>query len=52
VPGLEFDKDYATAVLGARVKLGGLQSNIGMSATTLQKRARDVSLFASFSGSF
>jgi outer membrane lipase/esterase len=52
VPGLEFDKDYVTAVMGARVKLGGLQSNIGMSATTLQKRARDVSLFASFSGSF
>ncbi|MEG2803757.1 autotransporter domain-containing protein [Stenotrophomonas sp.] len=52
VPGLEFDKDYATAVMGARVKLGGLQSNIGMSTTTLQKRARDVTLFASFSGSF
>ncbi|HCV95794.1 Esterase EstA precursor [compost metagenome] len=52
VPGLEFDKDYVTAVMGARVKLGGLQSNIGMSTTTLQKRARDVTLFASFSGSF
>ncbi len=52
VPGLEFDKNYATAVLGARLNLWGLNSNIGMSTTTAQKRARDVSLFASFSGSF
>jgi len=52
VPGLEFDKNYATAVLGARLNLWGLNSNVGMRTTTLQKRARDVSLFASFSGSF
>jgi outer membrane lipase/esterase len=52
VPGLEFDKDYATAVLGARVSLWGLNSNVGISTTTLQKRARDATLFASFSGSF
>ncbi len=52
VPGLEFDKDYATAVLGARVNLWGLNSNVGISTTTLQKRARDATLFASFSGSF
>ena len=52
VPGLEFDRNYATAVLGARLNLWGLNSNIGMSTTTLQKRARDVSLFASLSGSF
>lgn len=52
LPGLEFDKNYATAVLGARLNLWGLNSNVGMSTTTLQKRARDVSLFASFSGSF
>ncbi|WP_141057449.1 autotransporter outer membrane beta-barrel domain-containing protein [Stenotrophomonas rhizophila] len=52
VPGLEFDKNYATAVLGARLNLWGLNSNVGMSTTTMQKRARDVSLFASFSGSF
>ena len=51
VPGLEFDKNYATAVLGARLNLWGLSSNIGMSTTTMQKRARDVSLFASFGGS-
>jgi outer membrane lipase/esterase len=52
VPGLEFDKNYATAVLGARVSLWGLNSNVGISTTTLQKRARDATLFASFSGSF
>ncbi|WP_293713949.1 autotransporter domain-containing protein, partial [Stenotrophomonas sp. UBA7606] len=52
VPGLEFDRDYATAVLGARVKLWGLDSNIGVSTTTLQKSARDATLFASFGGSF
>ncbi|WP_199913932.1 autotransporter domain-containing protein [Stenotrophomonas sp. YAU14A_MKIMI4_1] len=52
VPGLNFDKNYATAIMGARTELFGLQSNIGLSATTLQKRARDMTLFASFSGSF
>ncbi|KAF1014554.1 MAG: Esterase EstP [Stenotrophomonas maltophilia] len=52
VPGLNFDKNYATAILGARTELFGLQSNIGLSATTLQKSARDATLFASFSGSF
>ena len=52
VPGLAFDRDYATAVLGARLNLWGLSSNIGMSTTTMQKRARDVSLFASFGASF
>ncbi len=52
VPGLEFDKDYATAVMGARMTLFGLNSNVGISTTTLQKRARDATVFASFSGSF
>ncbi|MDF2483105.1 MAG: autotransporter esterase [Stenotrophomonas indicatrix] len=52
VPGMDFDKNYATAILGARMELFGLQSNIGLSATTLQKRAQDATLFASFSGSF
>ncbi len=52
VPGLEFDRDYATAVLGARMNLWGLGSNIGLSTTTAQKSARDATLFATFSGSF
>ena len=52
VPGLEFNRDYVTAVLGARLNLWGLRSNIGISSTTLQKRASGATLFASFSGSF
>lgn len=52
VPGLQFDRNYATAVLGARMDLWGLQSNIGLSATTAQKSARDATLFATFSGGF
>ena len=52
VPGLEFDRNYATAVLGARLNLFGLESNIGLSTTTMQKSARDATLFASFGGSF
>ena len=52
VPGLTFDNNYATAILGARMELFGLQSNVGLSTTNAQKRARDATLFASFSGSF
>ena len=52
VPGLKFDKDYVTATLGARMELFGLQSNVGLTTTTMQKRAKDMTLFASFSGSF
>ncbi len=52
VPGLKFDKDYATVVLGARTELFGLQSNFGLSASAGQKRAQDATLFANFSGTF
>ncbi|MDA5337271.1 autotransporter domain-containing protein [Stenotrophomonas maltophilia] len=52
VPGMDFDKNYATAIFGARMELFGLQSNIGLSATTLQKRAQDATLFATFSGAY
>jgi outer membrane lipase/esterase len=52
VPGLQFDRNYATAVLGARMDLWGLQSNIGVSTTAGQKSARDATLFATFSGGF
>lgn len=52
VPGLNFDKNYATAIMGAGTELFGLQSNIGLSASAGQKRAQDMTLFASFSGSF
>ncbi len=52
MPGLKFDKDYATVVLGARTELFGLQSNFGLSASAGQKRAQDATLFANFSGTF
>ena len=52
VPGLNFDKNYATVVLGARTELFGLQSNFGLSASAGQKRGQDATLFANFSGSF
>ncbi|WP_440569596.1 autotransporter outer membrane beta-barrel domain-containing protein [Stenotrophomonas sp. STK17_22] len=52
VPGLDFDKNYATAVLGARMDLFGLQGNVGLSTTAAQKRARDMTVFATVSGSF
>ncbi len=52
VPGLEFDRDYATVVLGARIPLGRFSSNIGLSTTTAQKDASDATLFATFGGSF
>lgn len=51
VPGLEFNRDYVTVVLGGRLNLWSLQSHIGISSTTLQKRASGATLFASFSGS-
>lgn len=44
VPGLDFDKNYATAVLGARMDLFGLQGNVGLSTTAAQKRARDATI--------
>ncbi len=52
VPGLDFDRNYASVVLGARTGLWGLQSNFGLTTTTAQKRARDATLFVNFSGSF
>ena len=52
VPGQNFDRNYATVVLGARTGLWGLQSNIGLSTTTAQRSARDATLFVNFSGNF
>lgn len=52
VPGLDVDKSYGTAILGARAELFGLQSNIGLSTTAAKNGASDMTVFASFSGSF
>ena len=52
VPGLNLDRNYATVVLGARTRVFGLQSNFGVTSTTAQKRARDMTVFVNFGGSF
>jgi outer membrane lipase/esterase len=52
VPGLEFDDSYATAVLGARTELFGLDANIGLSTTIGQTDGTDATVFATFGKSF
>ncbi|MBB5875049.1 MULTISPECIES: autotransporter outer membrane beta-barrel domain-containing protein [unclassified Xanthomonas] len=52
VPGIDFDRNYASVVLGARTKLWGFESNVGIATTTGQSRAHDTSLFVNFGGSF
>ncbi|TXI50927.1 MAG: autotransporter domain-containing protein [Lysobacter sp.] len=52
VPGLQFDDSYATAVLGARTELFGLDANVGLTATIGQTDGTDAALFATFGKSF
>ena len=52
VPGLEFDRDYGTLLLGARTRLFGLDADIGLSTTVGQKGGSNATAFASLSGSF
>ncbi|WP_295910294.1 autotransporter domain-containing protein [uncultured Xanthomonas sp.] len=52
VPGINFDRNYTSVVLGARTKLWGFESNVGLATTTGQSRAHDTSLFVNFGGSF
>ncbi len=52
VPGLEFDDSYATAVIGARTELFGLDANVGLSTTLGQKDGTDATVFATVGKSF
>ena len=52
VPGLEYDQNYGTLVMGARTQLFGLDTNIGSSLTVGQKGGNDATLFVSFGGGF
>lgn len=52
VPGIDFDRDYGTLLLGARTRLMGLDTNLGVSATMGESKERVYSLFATLSGSF
>ena len=52
VPGLEFDRDYGTLLLGARTRLFGLDADLGLSTTVGQNGGSNATAFASISGSF
>lgn len=52
VPGLGYDRSYATLVLGARTQVFGLDTNVGVSATAGQKNGNDASVFATVGSSF
>jgi outer membrane lipase/esterase len=52
VPGLEFDDSYATAVIGARTELFGMDANVGLSSTLGQKDGTDATVFATVGKSF
>ena len=52
VPGLEFDRDYGTLLLGARTRLFGLDADLGLSTTVGQNGGSNATAFATLSGSF
>jgi outer membrane lipase/esterase len=52
VPGLKFDRNYGTLLVGARTELVGLHADIGASATVGQKDGNNATFFATLSGSF
>lgn len=52
VPGIAFDSQYATAIVGARTHLGGLDVNLGLSATAGASGAKETSAFLSLGGQF
>ncbi len=52
VPGVEFDRSYGTAVLGARTSLFGLHADLGLSTTVGQKGGTNAGAFLTLSGSF
>jgi len=52
VPGLSFDQDYGTLLLGARTKVFGLDANVGVSATVGEKQGDHTTLFATVGSSF
>lgn len=52
VPGVTYDQDYGTLLLGARTELFGLQADIGTSLTVGQRYGNDATLFVSIGGGF
>ena len=52
VPGLDYDRSYATVVVGARTQMFGMDANFGVSATAAQKSGNDASAFVTIGSSF
>ncbi len=52
VPGLEYDRNYTTLVIGARTRLLGLDANIGATATVQQGGGNNATVFATVGSSF
>jgi outer membrane lipase/esterase len=52
VPGLAFDEDYGTMVLGVRTKVMGLEANAGASLTVGQEGGDDATFFLSVGSRF
>ncbi|GAA3933834.1 autotransporter domain-containing protein [Luteimonas lutimaris] len=52
VPGLEYDRNYTTVVIGARTRLLGLDANVGATATVQQGGGNNATVFATLGSSF
>jgi outer membrane lipase/esterase len=52
VPGMSYDRNYGTLVLGARTQVFGMDANVGVSASVAQRAGNDASVFASIGSSF
>jgi outer membrane lipase/esterase len=52
VPGLEFDDQYGTLLIGARTELMGLQADVGATATFAQDSGNDATLFITVGNRF
>ncbi|TAK39567.1 MAG: autotransporter domain-containing protein [Lysobacteraceae bacterium] len=52
VPGLEFDDQYGTLLIGARTELMGLQADVGATATFAQDSGNDATIFVTVGNRF
>ncbi len=52
VPGLNFDRNYGTLLVGARTQVFGLNADVGATVSAGKKDGHDATLFATLSGSF
>jgi outer membrane lipase/esterase len=52
VPGLQYDRNYATITFGARTRVLGLDANVGASLTAGQDGGNNATAFATLGSSF